>query len=828
MDIYPYSKVGRDFTFPEYDAVYPRDPRYKIYHYKLEIWIYPSEKKIVGNAELEVSSEYKIKYIELDAVDLNVNEVYIDGAKTEYDYDGEQLVIYFNKYLTRKRRVIRIGYSVKNPQYGIYFVEGEPLIVYSQGETEWHRYWMPIYDYPNMKFTTELIIHVPREWKAFANGRLIDTSVDGEWSNWHYLFDYPHSSYLIALAAGKLSVFKDKVNDIDLEYVVPEGREREVKTTFRNTPDMIRFFSEWTGVKYPYRIYRQVVVREFIVGGMENTSMTILTDRALLDEHARLDQWSEGLLSHELAHQWFGDLVTCKDWSHIWLNESFATLMADLYFRHWRGVDDYIYGIYNELRSYLNEYKEWYSRPIVYKVYKYSEELFDGHSYPKGAVILHMLMNLMGEDVFRKAIKVYLNRFKFKPVDTEDFRKVLEEVYGRSLEWFFDQFIYNSGHPVLKVRYSYDREEGLLKVTIKQEQGEDSLEVYKFPVDVEIVTKSGKKIRRSVWLDDKIVNVTFKLERKPLHVYIDPEFKVFAVLDPEYPVEDLIKIASESDYLYWRLLAIKRLGNNPSTSVADTLYNIIIKEEFYGLGREAAKILGSFKTGYALEKLLEALDKVSEPRIKSAILEALGEYRNERVGEKALNYLENKEEAYSVRALAVYAIGKSHYKDAVKIIKKYIDEPSYADIIRIYSLRGLGEYGGDEAYEILKKYSSKDYGQYVRMVAIEQLGNFPEKKKEVLELLKEYAYEKNRFVRRGVINACRKLAIPQVLPILDIIIYREKMGFVWKPARLVKKKLSEAMEKGIEYKKLREELEKIKEEARKLGEKLELLEVKRV
>jgi aminopeptidase N len=217
---------------------------------------------------------------------------------------------------------------------------------------------------------------------------------------------------------------------------------------------------------------------------------------------------------------------------------------------------------------------------------------------------------------------------------------------------------------------------------------------------------------------------------------------------------------------------------------------------------------------------------VKEPRVKAAILEALGDYKDGKVGEKAIKYLMNKEEAYSVRALSAYAIGKSKYDKAVEIIRKYIDEPSYADIIRIYCLRGLGEYGGDEAYELIKKYTSKEYGQYVRMVAIEQLGNFPEKKKEVIELLKEYAYERNRFVRRGVINACKKLAMPEVIPILDIIINREKMGFVWKPARMTKKKLSDALEKGLEYRKLRDELEKIREETRRLGEKLEVLESK--
>ena len=404
-------------------------------------------------------------------------------------------------------------------------------------------------------------------------------------------------------------------------------------------------------------------------------------------------------------------------------------------------------------------------------------------------------------------------------------RKSLEEAYGKPLEWFFDQFIYNSGHPVLKISYNYDRENKILKIVIRQEQKDDSPDVYRIPIEIEI-WRGSKRIRERLWLDNKINNFTFKLDRKPDYIFIDPEFKIFAVLEPDYPLVDLIKILDEGTYLYWKLLAIGKLKESSSRKAIDALYNAIVKEEFYGIGREAAKALGNIKTDYALEKLVKALDEVKEPRVKAAILEALGNYKDERIAEKAVELLMNKREAYSVRALAAYAIGKSKYAKAVEVIKEYIDEPSYADIIRIYCLRGLGEYGGDEAYRLIKKYTSKEYGQYIRMVAIEQLGNFPEKKEEVLELLKEYAYERNRFVRRGVINACRKLSIPEVIPILDIIINREKMGFVWKPARLVKKKLSESLEKGVEYKKLREELEKIREETRKLGEKIDILESK--
>lgn len=829
MTVIAYSKTGRDSILPEYHPQYPREPDYKINHYILEIWIDFYKKSLKGIASVYLSkNKVSTKEVVLDAVALNIVDVKDDKGSLKYYYDGQILKIFLRRPLTKTPKKIIVEYDVRDPEYGLFFIDGDddnPPMVWSQGETEWHRYWIPIYDYPNMKFTSEIIIHVKKGLKAFANGILVDHREDGDDEIWHYIFNKPHSSYLIALAVGDFKVFKDNVDDIILEYVVPRNMEKYMKNTFERTADIIRFFSEWTGVKYPYEVYRQVVVRRFIVGGMENISMTLLTDRSMLDEHARLDFESEGLISHELSHQWFGDLVTCRDWSHIWLNESFATYMDALYHRHWKGEDEYLYRLYLNLQAYLNEYSNYYSRPIVFRLYKYPEEMFDGHSYPKGSVILHMLINLVGENTFRNVIKDYLTKYAFSNVETEELRRILEKHYGKPLEWFFEQFLYNAGHPILNVKYNYDSKEKMLNISLKQSQTEDSPDVYRLPLEIELVSYDEKKTRHRIWMNEKIKNIVLPLDDKPKFVYIDPEFKTFMILQPEYPLEDRIKIMRESEYVYWRILMAKALNKETSTRAVDALYDAVAKDVFYGVSIEAAKSLGEIKTDYSKKKLLEALDLNLDPRVRREIINSLGNYKGNEIAEKLVKILGDKREAYSVRAAAARVLGKIKYSDALGILKRYIDEPSIDYVITKGVLEGLAEFGSDDAFEILLKYTSPEKQESVRAFAASLLGKFPEKR-ETYKKLREFIYDRESRFRRGVVSAARELMDPKVIPILESLISREKMGWTWKTAKLTVKKIREAAEKGVEWKKLRDEVSKIGEETRRISERIEKIESK--
>jgi len=341
---------------------------------------------------------------------------------------------------------IAIRYAAK-PEKGMYFLEpdegypGRPRQIWTQGQAEDTRYWLPSFDFPNQKLTTELIATVPSGLTVVSNGELVSQRA----GRWHFRQDVPHPAYLMTFAAGEFSEIRDEWRGVPVQYFVQPGREDDGRRAFENTPAMMDFFSEATGVRYPYAKYAQVAVADFVYGGMENTSATTQTDRTLHDARAHLDFSSDPLVSHELAHQWFGDLVTCRDWGHAWLNEGFATYFECLWREHHLGYDEFLYDVFGLLQSYLGEERERYRRPIVTNTYGDPSDLFDRHLYEKGGLVLHMLRRGLGEEAWRASLKHYLERHRGGNVTTPDFQRAIEDVTGRNLEGFFQQWVWAPG-----------------------------------------------------------------------------------------------------------------------------------------------------------------------------------------------------------------------------------------------------------------------------------------------------------------------------------------------------------------------------------------------
>src|SRR5208283_332536 len=205
---------------------------------------------------------------------------------------------------------------------------------------------------------------------------------------------------------------------------------------FGRTPDMVSHFSAITGVPYPWSRYSQVVVSDFIFGGMENTTATTMYEHILYDERASIDVTSDDLIAHELAHQWFGDYVTCRDWPEAWLNEGFATFMELVFREKHLGRDEYFYGLKADLDAYLGEAHGRYRRPIVCREYEAPLDLFDRHLYEKGGVVLHLLRTELGDSLFWAGIKLYLTRHAHGIVETSDLMRALEDASGRGLGRF--------------------------------------------------------------------------------------------------------------------------------------------------------------------------------------------------------------------------------------------------------------------------------------------------------------------------------------------------------------------------------------------------------
>ncbi len=814
MVVEAYRKVGRGFTFPGYEAVFPRRPGYSIRHASIELWVKPEEKELEGLVELEITSGERPREIRLDANEMEIIEVRLDGAEVDYVYTGSELIVRPVRPFTKKVKRLLIRYRVVEPRYGLYFID-MPEMVYTQGETIWTSYWLPIYREPNMKFTFDVTLHVPSEWKAFSNGVLVDVQRRRDEAVWRYSFRFPSPSYLIAFAAGRFHVVKDRYRSIELEYIVPEEFRDLVETTFRNTRDMLKFFEDWLGVQYPYPVYRQVMVRDFVVGGMENISITILNDLYMMDEHSRLDFRIEGLLSHELAHQWFGDLVTCKDWSQIWINEGFATFLNILYDRHWLGMDEYIYTLIRTMDSYLGETKE-YTRPTVYRVYKYPEELFDRHVYERGGLILNMLMNLLGEETFRKGLKLFLTRHRFGNVDTNDLKRVLEEVSGEDLDWFFETFLYNAGHPQLQL--SIERDESGLKLIVEQVQDESMPEVYKIPVEMMVKYVDGSTEVKTVRLTSRKEVFEVGGRKEVEYVVLDPYFKVFAELKLKYDLDMLSKIVLGDAPIYWRVLAVRALSRMKGKKVVDILEEAV-EDKFWGVAREAVEALAKVGSEYAYRKLRSLLERDLHPRVRAAVVSGVAKFRKKEDFELLKSILSNVSEAYSVRAEAAYGIGLLNVEDGVETLKQFLNGRSYAYIVERYVLRGIAEYDSDEAYAVIKEYAEPGKPEALRREAIALLGNYPERK-ETYRLLNRYAEDPSERIRRSVVRACEKLMNPKAVKILDKILGFEVNGFIAKAALITKRKIEEALEKGVEYKRLREEMVEMEARWRELSERI--------
>jgi aminopeptidase N len=479
-----------------------------------------------------------------NAKGFKINEVSIvmkdERQLLKYTYDGKLLVIQLDKEYTRDQEYtlfidyvampnkLRIGRDIASAQdRGLYFINADgkdknkPRQIWSQGETECNSTWFPTIDGPQEKMTQEVSITVPDNMVSLSNGALDYSNDNGNGTHtdtWRQ--EKPHSTYLTMIAAGDFVVTKDKWRDREVNYYMEPKFAPYAKMIFGNTPQMIEFFSNKMGVEFPWDKYSQIVVREFVSGAMENTSATVLFDRMNMNEGQYLDESYEDIISHELFHHWFGDLVTAESWSNLPLNESFATYGEYLWNEFKYGRDDADYHSMEDLRAYLASNKS--SRNLIRFDYGDREQMFDEVTYQKGGRILHMLRKTVGDDAFFKSLTLYLTRNSYKSAEVHDLRLAFEEVTGQDLNWFFNEWFLSSGHPVLDIKTTYDSGSGKASVTIKQTQNHNKLAAYQIPVAVDIYA-GGTVKRENIVLNKQEQVFEFPVSAEPQLVNVDAE-----------------------------------------------------------------------------------------------------------------------------------------------------------------------------------------------------------------------------------------------------------------------------------------------------------------
>lgn len=628
----------------------------------------------------------------LDAVDLSIGRVSGEPRVTDFHVSAETLEINFEREIRAGETAsVTIDYRAE-PRRGLYFrtpaqgyAEGEEQI-WTQGETHESRHWFPGVDYPSERFTSEVVCRVPEGMIARSNGRLLSRQAgeDGLVA-WHWVQDKAHPGYLVALVAGQLSGVEDSHRDLPLAFWTAPSKAGLIGGPLEETKRMLDFFEQEIGVPYPWAKYEQAAVLDFLYGGMENTTLTVLNDRSLRPpEYGRLEE-STGLIAHELAHQWFGDYVTCKDWSHAWLNEGFATYYTALYREHSEGAAVMRYRLWDAARALVENAED--TRPIVARDYEVGFDQFSHRAYTKGAWVLHMLRGEVGEGRFREGVRLYLDRHALGSVVTEDLVRAMEEVSGRSLDRFFDQWVFHGGVPALEVTYQWHGPSKQARISVRQIQKvtDDAL---LFDVPLAIRFSSEGWIRdETVRIGDAGEEFIFYLERPPASVQIDPESDLLARIDFS-PGRGMLlgQLRDPGDGL-GRARAANALGGTKDAETVAALARTLEGDAFYGARIEAARSLHRIGTRAATEALIAGA-KQEDERVRFVVIQALASKFD--AGARTLLIEVTKHEANPVIAAeAIGGLGRYPDESLNDLFRDRLQTDSFQQQISLATMRAL-------------------------------------------------------------------------------------------------------------------------------------------
>jgi len=828
-----FTKARRPFALPGSKPRYAPDRPAAVGHIALTLSFDFNDHVLFGSCRTTFSAVGKpLRTLEMDADHLVIKNVRTArGKKLAFETTGGRLRVELGETLQPdKSSTVIVDYEARQPTQGIYFISPDkaypkkPVQVWTQGQDQDAHYWFPCIDYPNAKATTEVIATVPESFFVLSNGTLVSTTSDkrAKTRTYHWKMETPHVTYLVSCVAGEFSEATEPLGDLPVSYYVTPGREADGARAFGKTPKMVQFFSERIGVPYPYTKYAQIAVSDFIFGGMENTTATTQTDTTLHDARAHLDFSSDPLVAHELAHQWFGDLLTCKDWSHAWLNEGFATYFEGLFREFDLGADEFDYYRLQLAARYFDEDAKEYRRPIVTNVYAEPIDLFDRHLYEKGACVLHMIRRMLGDDLWWRAINRYVNDHKLDNVETIDFVRAIETISGRNMLQFFDQWVFHGGHPDLKVTYAYD--EVTASATVKVEQTQDTSDgtpVYTIPLTFAFI--NGKTERRTTGLlDQKEQTFTFALGQRPEIFCFDPDGDVLKTTELNVPTEMLVRQAHLDKNLCARIDAIRALAKTPTSAVVDALARLLSARVFWGVAAHAAQALGTIRSERAFAAL-RAGRATAHPKARRAIARALGEFRGDDAC-AALAPMLSRDASYFVEGEAALSIGKTRSKKAYDLLIKALAKDSYNEAIRRGAMQGLGELGDERAIPVLLDWTEYGKAPYARETAIEVLGKLGQGKRAVRNRIVDLLDDKNFYARMAAVDALEALGDAEAIPALQRLATQDIEGRLKGAAAKAVRGITERLEKPAELKQLRGEIETLREGNKSLLDRLERLE----
>lgn len=753
---------------------------FDLIHIKMHITPVWNDKSVSGKVTTTFTPKADgFKTIELDAIAFDIKS--INGSQENnlnFVYDGTKLKIELDKPHRRDDTIaFTIDYTCK-PQRGFYFVYpteldlSHPYQIWTQGQSEDNKHWIPIHDYPNNKATTEMYIALPEGMKSISNGYYAGSKIlpDGKVEH-HWKQDEPHSTYLIMVGGGDHYIIEDSFGEIPIQSYVTKDKIETGEYTFRNTPAMMDLFIRKFG-EYPFANYKQVVVKDFIYGGMENTTATVLNERVYYTPDIELDYSGDGLISHELGHMWWGDNTTCREWSELWLNESFATYSNAIWNKEFNGDDAYDF----EILRYMDNSMRVDSARGRYSIWGGRGALSE-NTYGKGAAILNTMKYVIGEENFYNTLRNFQSKFAFQNVVTQDLIDVMNETVneGRSggqplfdYTWMFNQWIYKAGYPELNVFYDIPADGNFVNVVVKQVQREDSLTpVFRMPVDILIKYKDSEVIH-NVTLSQREDKFSFPLSSQPEYIIFDTGNRYIKKLYTNAPLDMLLKQITFADKSIDKIAGIRQLNTllhfthmpdetrkqiNDRQAAFFEFYDTIMDGDFYqGVKSELVDIIPNYPPDVAFSYLKKRYETENNSIVKRRILKAIGKTKHLEAADYIYSKIQNEQNTYVI-AEGIEAITTcSDESKLYSYLTPFIKMDSHRNMISNEVIKGLSKLSGENVKQDLIGFAfGIDIDGRVRAEAVNKLVPYAEDEK-VKELAMKYFDWNFRMMKLALVN----------------------------------------------------------------------------
>ncbi|HUG67538.1 MAG TPA: M1 family aminopeptidase [Pirellulaceae bacterium] len=797
-------------------------------HIRLDLRFDWEKQQADGRATLTLRPFKTTKEVTLDAAEMQVTRVTREATVLKHETKPQQLIIQLDREVKGGEALtLVIDYVVTKPKHGLHFVvpdeseENQPRMVWTQSEPEYAHYWFPCVDSPADRLTSEIVATAPKDYFVLSNGTLESKKLNADGTQtWHWNQAKSHVPYLFSVVAGEFDAYEQQWNDIPVISYVPKGKLGMAARSFEKTPAMMDFFSRKTGVKYPWPKYAQICVDEYGWGGMEHTSATTLNMHTLHDARAHLDVSSDNLVAHELIHQWYGDLLTCKDWGEIWLNESFATYFATLWNEEDFGWDEATWLRHGEAEDYKKEDKR-YRRSIVNYQYNDPANVFDGHAYPKGGRVLHMLRFVLGDELFWKAIHHYTTRNTHRTVETADFRIAIEEVTGQGLNWFFDQWLYRGGHPDYHVEWQWDDAAKMARVTVKQTQKVDSVTpLFRMPVEIEVATGTDVKVHR-VEVSKAEETFHFPSDKRPTRVCFDPRDWLLKTLTFTKSKDELFDQLAHDTHVMCRARAAEALAQyNEDKDALAALGKALHNDSFWAVRQEAAKTLGKFKGNNAREALVAAAKSDAKSYVRREAIKSLGNFKHPATNETLRTVIAQDPSYYAVSE-ALQALEKVDHDNCEAEHLAAINLISHRQEVLKAAIGGLVKLKSAEASDRISQLLEGDVSPERRVALIGGLARLKPDDAEVIAQLHRQLDNDRTSVRRKAIEAIVEIGDPGAIEILLAKrAEQETPGMI----RSIDEAVEKLREKNKGLEQLQKQLETLQQQNKKLEERLKKLE----